>query len=158
PSGTSPASFIATKRSRTPSSSATSWSKAMTSPPRRYISNAWRPAPQPMSSTRSPGLRPSRSKSTVSTSFPLGLFGPVVLDHFFIRSSGLRCDCAPTEILQHPLAAGDTHGLAPSGVVQQGSDRRRELPDVTRGDQVRALAVGSHHLGDRASPRDHQRG
>src|SRR6476469_3316496 len=159
PSGTSPASFIAAKSSRTPESSSASWSKAITSPPRRYISKAWRPAPQPMSRTRSPGRSPRRSKSTVSTGAPhLVLLAPVVGDHVLVRRRDGRRDRPPAEHLLHPLPAGPAHPLPALGVVEQRGDRRLQLEDVAGRDQVGAQAVGAHDLGDRSGPRDDQGG
>src|SRR5690606_38026259 len=157
PSGTSPASFIATKSSRTFSSSSTSWSRAMTSAPRRYISKAWRPAPHPMSRTRSPGLSPSRSKSTVSTSFPLGLLGPVVVDHFFVGGRSLLCHGPPAEHVQDPLTPRAAHALAALRVDQQGLEGPRQLPHVTRRHQVGTLTVRADHLGDGPGAGDDQR-
>src|SRR5688572_25332470 len=148
PSGTSLFSFIAPKISRTPASSSASWSNAMTSAPRRYISNACRPAPQPMSMTRSPGLSPSRSKSTVSM---LG-------DHLFVRCGRGHRHCAPAELLQNSLPCCATHDLAALRIVEQLLDRGFELADVTGRHQGGAGAVVADDLGDRAGPADDQRG
>src|SRR5262245_18536153 len=151
PSGTSPASAIATNMSRTRASSSASWSKATTSAPRRYISKAWRPAPQPRSSTRSPGRSPRRSKSTVSTHAPSGgsgRAGPEVRDRVVVRRGSGGSDRPPAEELLDPAAAG---GAVPSSayrVVEQRAECGGELPHVTRSHQVGAHAVGADHLGD----------
>src|SRR4051794_29964476 len=164
PAGTSPASFIAPNSSSTPASSSASWSKAMTSAPRRYISKAWRPAPQPMSITRSPGRRPRRSKSTVSMNTPCrgaGGGGPgrvEVVDHALVRRGGGPGHGAPAEELLRPDATGAAHPCASFGVVEELGDRAGQLPDVARCHEVGAQPVGPDHLGDRAGAADHQRG
>src|SRR3954454_12147791 len=160
PSGTSPASAIATNISRTCDSSSASWSKATTSAPRRYISKACRPAPQPMSSTRSPGRSPRRSKSTVSTG--LLLRGGVVF--VVVGGDGLVVDLrhrgghgAPAEQLVDAGPAVGAHPGAPLGVVEQRRDGGLELAHVARGDQVGAVAVRADDLGDRAGTRHDER-
>src|SRR4051794_40892556 len=156
PSGTSPASFIAANSSSTPDSSSASMSKATTSAPRRYISKAWRPAPQPMSSTRSPGCRPSRSKSTVSTDVLL-LLVAVGRDRLLVDLGDLDGDGAPAEQVVDPLPAVDAVADAPLGVVEQPGQRDGELADVAGRDEVGTEAVRTDDLGDRAGARDHQR-
>src|SRR3954454_15636178 len=146
PAGTSPCSFMAPKTSRTFASSSASMSNATTSAPRRYISNAWRPPPAPMSRTRSPGSSPSRSKSTVST----GALLLVVGDHFFVRRGDLDRHGAPAEELLDALAAGRAVPRLPLRVVEQGRDRGLELAHVAGGDQVGAQPVGADDLRDRA--------
>src|SRR6476661_4027680 len=148
PSGTSPASFIAPNSSSTPASSSASWSNATTSAPRRYISKAWRPAPQPMSMTRSPGRSPSRSKSTVS----------MPAHYLLVRRRRGHRHRVPAEPVQHPLAPRPAHPVASLGVVEQRGDRVLELADVAGRDQVGALAVGTDHLGDGSGPAHHERG
>src|SRR5689334_19106005 len=157
PSGTSPASFMAPNSSSTPASSSASWSNAMTSAPRRYISNAWRPAPQPMSITRSPGRRPRRSKSIVSTVVSLVFRCRTRGDDLFVRCSGRTRDGAPAELLQDALATGPAHRLAAGRVVEQLLDRGLELSDVTRGHERGADAVLTDDLRDRPRPADDQR-
>src|SRR5690349_5193699 len=152
PAGTSPASFIAPKSSSTPASSSASWSNATTSAPRLYISKACRPAPQPMSSTRSPGRSPSRSKSTVSTAALL-LLTPLVAevgDGLLVGGGGGLGHGTPAEQLLHPGAAGRAHRRTSLGVVEQCRDRGLQLADVARGHQVGAQAVGADDLGDGA--------
>src|SRR3954447_16912935 len=149
PAGTSPCSFIAPKISSTPASSSASMSNAMTSAPRRYISNAWRPPPAPMSSTRSPGSRPSRSKSTVSTDALL-LVVPVVGDHFLVRDGDLGGHRPPAEQLVDALAPGRAVPGPALGVVEHRRDGGLELADVAGRDQVGAQAVGADDLGDGA--------
>src|SRR5690349_20472543 len=127
PAGTSPASRIALNHSRTVASSSASWSKATTSAPRLYISKAWRPAPQPMSSTRSPGRSPSRSKSTVSTAALL-LLATEVGDGLLVGGGGGLGHGAPAEQLLHPGPAGGAHGRTTLRVVEQ---RRDGLLDLT---------------------------
>src|SRR4051812_7387656 len=161
PSGTSPACFIAWKRSLTPASSSASMSKAITSAPRRYISKAWRPAPQPMSSTRSPGRSPSRSKSTVST--VALLLAPTLLtlevgDGLLVGGGGGLGHGTPAEQLLDAGAAGRTHRRTTLGVVEQRGERGRQLADVAGRDQVGALAVRADDLGDRTGARDDERG
>src|SRR3954453_6470239 len=156
PWGPSPACFIAANRSSTPESSSASMSKAITSAPRRYISNAWRPPPQPMSSTRSPGSSPSRSKSTVST-LVLLLLGLVVRDHFLVGRRDLLRHRAPAEELLDPLPPRRAVPRTPLGVVEQRRDGLLELPDVAGRHQVGAQPVGADHLGDRAGVRGDQR-
>src|SRR5690349_19686815 len=145
PKGTSPASFIAPKSSSTPASSSASWSKAITSAPRRYISNACRPAPQPMSMTRSPGRSPSRSKSTVST------------QDLLVRRRRRHRDRVPAELLLGTGATCRAVPLTSVGVVEQRADRVLELPHVAGSDQVGAQAVRPDDLGDGAGPRHDQR-
>src|SRR5690348_10908566 len=154
PSGTSPASFMAANSSRTPASSSPSWSKAMTSAPRRYISNACRPAPHPRSSTRSPGSRPSRSKSTVS----IRTLPTEIADGLLVRRRHGLGDRAPAEVLEHTLTSGPPHALAPGVVVQERGDRVLEGAHVTGGHEVGALTVRADDLGDRAGVGGHQRG
>src|SRR6478735_5337177 len=156
PAGTSPCSFIAPKISSTPASSSASMSNATTSAPRRYISNAWRPPPAPMSSTRSPGRRPSRSKSTVSTGALL-LFAPIVGDHFLVGDGDLRGHGPPAEQLVHALAAGGAVPGATLRVVEHPRDGDLELADVAGRDQVGAQPVGADDLGDGPGVGDDQR-
>src|SRR4051794_31975647 len=157
PAGTSPASFIAPNSSSTPASSSASWSKAITSAPRRYISKACRPAPQPMSITRSPGRRPSRSKSTVSMSTPGGSPGRgEVVDDVFVRRCGRPGHRAPAEHLHRADAAGSPHPGPPLRVVEQVGDRAGELADVSGSHQVGTEPVGADHLGDRSGTADDQ--
>ena len=66
PSGTSPAARMAANMSRHPRQLVGVLVEGDHVAPRRYISNACRPAPHPRSRARSPGSSPSRSKSTVS--------------------------------------------------------------------------------------------
>src|SRR6478735_1352331 len=136
PAGTSPASSIATNRSRTPDSSSASWSKAC------------RSAPHPMSSTRSPGRSPRRSKSTVSTGGPL--------DHVLVGGGSGLGDRAPAEALQRPDPAGRAHRRTALGVVEQRGDRGAQLVDVAGLDEVGAEAVGTDNLGDGTGTADHQ--
>src|SRR5687768_9134301 len=162
PAGTSPASRMALNHSRTVASSSASWSKAMTSAPRLYISNAWRPAPQPRSSTRSPGRSPNRSKSTVSTAALL-LLSPALLlaeggDGLLVGGGGGLGHGTPAEQLLDAGPAGRTHRRTSFGVVEQRRDRLLELAHVAGGDQVGALAVGPDDLRDRAGTRHDQRG
>src|SRR6478609_381751 len=84
--------------------------------PLRYTSNAWRPAPAPMSRTRSPGLRPRRSKSTVSmlvvpSALLLGQPSAVLVDR-------LLRGVAPAPVVDDALAAGLADGAADLGVVE----------------------------------------
>src|SRR6478735_2149530 len=157
PAGTSPCSFIAPKISSTPASSSASMSNATTSAPRRYISKAWRPPPAPMSSTRSPGSRPSRSKSTVSTGALL-LLTPVVGDDFFVGGRDLDGHRPPAEQLVDALAPGRAVPRPSLGVVEHLRDRGLELADVAGGDQVGAQPVGSDDLGNGSGVGDDQRG
>src|SRR3954463_9419034 len=151
PSGTSPACFIAWKRSLTLASSSASMSKARTSAPWRYISNAWRPAPQPMSSTRSPGRSPRRSKSTVSNSVLLVAAVIVVGgDRLLVDLRHLGRNRPPAEQLLDPLAATGAVQLPALGVVEQGRECCLELADVAGRDQVGAQPVRADHLGDGA--------
>src|SRR6478609_9450701 len=162
PAGTSPASRIAANHSRTVASSSASWSNAMTSAPRLYISNAWRPAPQPMSSTRSPGRSPSRSKSTVSTSAlllaPRALLAVEGGDGLLVRGGGGLGHRTPAEQLLDAGPSGHTHRRTTIRVVEQRRDRLLELAHVAGGDQVGADPVRSDDLRDRPGPRHHQRG
>src|SRR3954451_2571477 len=146
PTGGSPACFIAWKRSLTLDSSSASMSKAMTSAPRRYISKAWRPAPQPMSSTRSPGRSPRRSKSTVSNRVLLVVVG----DGLLVDLRHLGGDGPPAEQLLDALTAGGAVPLPALGAVEQGRQCRLELADVAGRDQVGAQPVRADHLGDGA--------
>src|SRR4051794_40287847 len=162
PAGTSPASFIAPNSSSTPASSSASWSKAITSAPRRYISKACRPAPQPMSITRSPGSRPSRSKSTVSMLLlggrpgALGDRGGRASPARLVRRRGGEGPRVPAEALEPPDASGLAHPRPPLGILQQNRERLLQLADVPGRDQVGALPVGSDDLGDRAGAADHE--
>src|SRR5512139_4025836 len=156
PSGTWFSDRIAANISDTADSSSASWSNAMTSVPRRYSSNAWRPAPQPMSRTRSPGWTPRRSKSTVS--IWSALLVRLVVDCALVRRrSGLR-HRTPAELLQGALPSCGAHAVPSLRVVEERLERCRELPHVAGRDQVRAQPVLTHHLGDRARPADYERG
>ena len=153
PAGTSPASCIATNRSRTPASSSASWSKAITSAPRRYISKAWRPAPQPMSSTRSPGRSPRRSKSTVSTGVPLSI----------TSSSYAAAVAAATARQLKSSCTRRAAGRVPSrvaalGVVEQRGDRGASSPTSPGSTRSAQSPSGPTTSGIAPARDDHQRG
>src|SRR6478735_7664451 len=141
PAGTSPALRISANMSLTFASSSASWSNAITSAPRRYISKACRPAPQPMSSVRSPGSRPSRSKSTVSNalSFSHG---------FLVRRGGGGGHGPPAEQLVHARPTGGAVPRAPLRVVEEPRQRTGQRLDVPGRHQVGAQPVGTDNLGD----------
>src|SRR5438128_2394178 len=96
-----------------------------------------------MSSSRSPGRTPRRSKSTVSTGLLL-----VVGDRIVVRRGRLLGHGLPAEQLLDPAPAGGTEPGPPLGVVEQTLQRRGELGDVPRRDDVGGQAVGSDDLGD----------
>src|SRR6478609_11280165 len=122
--------------------------------PRRYTSNAWRPAPAPMSSTRSPGLSPRRLKSTVSMvgvrPLLLGQTGAVLLDR-------LLGGVLPAPVVDDPLAAGLAHLGADGLVVQDVGDLDGERLAVAGRDEEGGLVVGADHLGHGATGGGDQR-
>src|SRR3954467_6018980 len=98
-----------------------------------------------MSSTRSPGRSPRRSKSTVSTGISLLVSAAAVLlvvggDRLLVDLGHLGRDGAPAEQLVDALAAVRAHHRAALGVVEQRGQRRLQLADVAGSDQVGAVA------------------
>ena len=144
PAGTSPASRISANMSLTFASSSASWSNAITSAPRRYISKACRPAPQPMSSVRSPGTQAE----------PVEVDGQHMpcpsRDGFLVRRGGGGSRGPPAEPLVHAGPAGGAHTsrAAPGrrGAAPGHRPARSTSPGVH---QVGAQPVRADDLGDR---------
>src|SRR3954469_18844722 len=155
PAGGSPSSSMAPNIVATAASSFSSRSNATTWAPRRYSSKACRPAPQPMSSTRSPGVMRNRSKSTVSRAvlLPCGAVAlgdgvPVVTDR------GPR-DGGPGEPFLDAFVTGRAEAHPLLGRVVQPPERRGELLDVARLHEDGSVA---DDLGQRARTAGDERG
>src|SRR6476620_4201312 len=154
----SPAVRIAPNIPVTGASSAGSRSKATTSAPRRYTSNACRPPPQPRSSTRSPGRTGNRRKSTVSTRpvlSCLSLRGGQPFHRGQVLPDGGMGHRGPGEPLADPAQGPVRQRVPLGGGVVQPAQHGREFLVLARRDQDGGVAGD---FGQRPGPARHQRG